>query len=234
MTSFTQPRVPARVGEARAVHRVLRDVHVLAVRGDRRLHGRAAHRPGPARVAVAGQRHPVRDRLHEGALAVVHGHRVPVHHVLGEEQAGLRRDDGLGRDAAADDRQADQAERVGRRWRGWRWVGVGLASAWASASAVAPGSWVSGSRWASVSATPSRWGSDSRRGGRGRRRGRRVAVRVRCRRGRGIGGRDRVLQRGRRRLRRRRRVARPSDAGPIADRTRPAVSSARSAERGDG
>ena len=103
--------------EALAVHGVLRDVGEAPVRRERALDGRAPDRLAVALDVELGRGDLVLDGLDElGGLGVVHGDRVLVHHVLGEDVAGAGADHGLGRDLRAHDGLALlELERGGRR-----------------------------------------------------------------------------------------------------------------------
>ena len=87
----------------------------------RRRAGRPARTPPPpapprtvplaAAAAQPAQVHRVGDRPHQPEAAVVHADRVPVHHVLGEEQAPLGRHHRLRREVPGDRRDVAQAAR---------------------------------------------------------------------------------------------------------------------------
>ena len=107
--------VAARRPETGTVHRVVRDVGIAAVRRERRLDGSAPHGPPVLRIAEPVESDGVLNRLDQPEAPVVDRDRVPVHHVLGEEEPGLRRDHGLRRDPSRDLPEPLQAQRRRRR-----------------------------------------------------------------------------------------------------------------------
>ena len=103
--------------ESAAVHRVVGDVDVLGVGGERRLDRRPVRDPRVPRDPEVRHLDRVGNRLDQRSVAVVDRDRVRVHHVLREHEAGIGCVDRFWRDVPADRLPQRQSPLIRRRPR---------------------------------------------------------------------------------------------------------------------